>query len=515
MNLFVWVGGISRRVFNRCALIAGFFVLALLSFSPRAFSSGQVIGWGNATNVPASVSNVIAISSGYYQQGWHLALRTNGTVVSWKNTGVLPLGSEITNITEIAAGYYQGGIGLKKNGTAIGWGLVNEKATALNTLSNLVNVEIDDLGIACLRTDGSVARIRFSGVTNPPSLTNIVELFPFNYGYVALRADGTYFVDSEGSITASPSNNVMTLATGGYRAEQGLLLRRDGSLLGWGNPTNPPPAGTNFIGVAASMYGKFYLRANGTVGGWSSAFSPDVLTNFPAGLTNIIAINGGENSMIALRMTNRTSVPVPLSAALDTTALVVSSRGSSQWFTQTNTTHDGAYAARSGLIGHGTASSMRLWTNGPVQVTFWWKTSSETNSDFLSFSAGSTVLTNISGESGWQQCTVITPPGNQLLQWTYSKDNSGSAGADAAWVDQVVITTPPPSLSLTATSSNNTAIVISWPDTATGFRLEHNTDLRLTNGWMPAPQVRSTNAGKISVTVPTVSSNYFYRLRNP
>jgi hypothetical protein len=252
-----------------------------------------------------------------------------------------------------------------------------------------------------------------------------------------------------------------------------LLLRRDGSLVGWGNPTNAPPAGTNFIGVAASMYGKFVLRANGTVTGWSSSYGTDVLTNFPAGLTNIIVIDGGEGSMLALRM-NRTSLPVNVSDALNTTALVVSSKGSSQWFTQTNVTHDGLHAARSGAVGHGTASSMRLWTNGPVTVSFWWRTSSETNHDFLTFSAGGVALTNLSGETGWQQCTITTPPGNQLLQWTYSKDGAGSGGSDAAWVDQIVIAPSVPLLNITR---SNTFVIVSWPPSVTGWTLQTNDNL--------------------------------------
>jgi len=501
--------------FHPGKILIGLICLALTFIPQLAFGNGQVIGWGNAANVPASASNSIAIAAGYYNSGPHLALRSDGTVVSWNNFGVQPTTTGLTNIMEIAAGYSQGGIALKTNGIAVGWGASSEKLAALNTLSNLVSVEKDDLGITCLRADGSVGRIRFSSVTNHPSLTNIVSLYPFNYGYIALRADGTYYVDSEGWLTASPSNNVMTLAAGGYRAGQGLLLRRDGSLVGWGNPTNALPTGTNFIDVAASQYGKFLLRADGTVTGWSSAFSSDVLTNFPAGLTNIITIAGGESSMIALRMTNRTSVPVSLSDALNTSSLVVSSKGSSQWFTQTNVTHDGSSATQSGFIGHGTASSMRFFTNGPVQVSFWWKTSSETNKDVLKFSAGSVVLTNISGETGWQHCSVTTPPGNQLLQWTYGKDNSGSAGSDAAWVDQVVIGPPTLSHSLNLVRTNNSSIVISWPETATGFRLEHNANVGVTNGWVTAPEIRSTNAGKISVTIPTASSNYFYRLKNP
>jgi len=67
---------------------------------------------------------------------------------------------------------------------------------------------------------------------------------------------------------------------------------------------------------------------------------------------------------------------------------------------------------------------------------------------------------------------------------------------------------------LTITRSDSSAI-ISWPDTATDFRLENNNDLSLTNGWATAPQSRSTNGGQISVTTPATTGNNFYRLKNP
>lgn len=69
-----------------------------------------------------------------------------------------------------------------------------------------------------------------------------------------------------------------------------------------------------------------------------------------------------------------------------------------------------------------------------------------------------------------------------------------------------------PLLSITRT---NNAVIISWPDTAMGFRLENNFNLSLTNGWTPASQSRTTNGGFISISVFPPSGNTFYRLKNP
>ena len=139
--------------------------------------------------------------------------------------------------------------------------------------------------------------------------------------------------------------------------------------------------------------------------------------------------------------------PVFLPNALDTPVLVVSSRSSPQWYGQTGVSHDGKHAARSAQIASSTASSMRmLVTNGPINVSFWWKVSSETNHDFLTLSIGGVPQTAISGEVDWQQVTFTVPAGPQMLIWTYSKDAAGTAGMDAGFVDQLTFTSIAPTI---------------------------------------------------------------------
>jgi hypothetical protein len=80
---------------------------------------------------------------------------------------------------------------------------------------------------------------------------------------------------------------------------------------------------------------------------------------------------------------------------------------------------------------------------GPGTLSFWWKVSSQTNADFLSFSFGGTQRAAVSGEVDWQQQTYYLPAGAQTLQWVYAKDASVSAGQDKAWLDQVSYTFGP------------------------------------------------------------------------
>jgi hypothetical protein len=70
---------------------------------------GTVVAWGynvaGQTNVPAGLSNVIAISAGYYH---NMALRSNGTIVAWGENGhaqtIVPAG--LSNVIAISAGAY-------------------------------------------------------------------------------------------------------------------------------------------------------------------------------------------------------------------------------------------------------------------------------------------------------------------------------------------------------------------------------------------------------------------------
>lgn len=92
--------------------------------------------------------------------------------------------------------------------------------------------------------------------------------------------------------------------------------------------------------------------------------------------------------------------------------------------------------------------------------------------------------------------------------------SGGSFRLDGGFWSIIAAVQTPGAPLLTIVRSNNVAIV-SWSDTATGFRLENNSNLSVTNGWATAPQTRATNGGQISVTVPADSGNNFYRLKNP
>ena len=204
------------------------------------------------------------------------------------------------------------------------------------------------------------------------------------------------------------------------------------------HPVVEPPAFSSWLTITPPAYARI---CSGDIRSFNVAISP------PLGTL------GGDYSF-TLRMVDDQNVdyvdksvlihvipPVPLPVALNNSNLVWDTPPSIPWFGQTNVSHDSVASGRSFFIGDSQQSSLTTTTNGPGTLSFWWKVSSQTNADVLSFSSyggGTTNLTaQISGETGWAQLSVFLPGGPQTMVWTYTKDASQSAGLDAGFVDQV------------------------------------------------------------------------------
>ena len=126
------------------------------------------------------------------------------------------------------------------------------------------------------------------------------------------------------------------------------------------------------------------------------------------------------------------------------------------WIGQSEVSHDGVDAARSGIVTDSQSTWMQATVTGPGTVSFWWKVSSESGYDFLTFLVDDSEMDSISGTDGaWEQKTVtVSGSGSHTLKWMYSKDTSYAYGSDCGWVDQVVWTA-------STTSFNNDSMAFS------------------------------------------------------
>jgi hypothetical protein len=195
-----------------------------------------------------------------------------------------------------------------------------------------------------------------------------------------------------------------------------------------------------------------------------------------------VSNSGGAVMSLAAELTVVESIA--LAEALDMPGLLWRSGGAMPWFGQPTISRDGVDAGHSGGAGDSHESWLETTVTGPGTVSFWWKVSSELGFDRLNFSAGNLPLATISGETEWQALSFPVSDGQQTLRWSYAKDGSARDGADAGWLDQVVITTSPALVVRAAIVGAD--VRISFP-TAPGrrYRVERANDLTHSIEWLP------------------------------
>jgi hypothetical protein len=238
--------------------------------------------------------------------------------------------------------------------------------------------------------------------------------------------------------------------------------------------------------------------------------SPASGSVFPEGDTavNVTAVYGTNITDCSFTVSVRTAHDLP--RTLNTTNIDWSTLGDASWYMQSDVSRDGL-AARSGAITNGQTSILQTTLTGPGVLTFWWKVSSETNRDLLSFTVNGSTQAMISGEVDWQQRTIYLGLGTQVLQWIYAKDASGSAGQDAAWLDQVSWTPGsfPPSIILQpgslTTTPGSTAIfsvtAVGTPPLAYQWRFDGESIPGATKSSLVLSNVQPSNLGAYSVLV--------------
>jgi hypothetical protein len=96
-------------------------------------SDGAVMSWNDPLQVPAGLSNVVAVAMG----AAHLALRREGTVVAWGYGAQTNVPPGLSNVVAIACG--DQALALKQDGTVVCWGGSPETQVPA-TLSNVVAI---------------------------------------------------------------------------------------------------------------------------------------------------------------------------------------------------------------------------------------------------------------------------------------------------------------------------------------------------------------------------------------
>ena len=198
------------------------------------------------------LTDVIAVSAG----GAHaLALRTDGTIMAWGNN---------------------------LNGAALGY-----------------STEPASRAEGSVRLQGEVLR---DIIAVAASCGSDQESFS-----LALRGEGTVRAwggNSFGQTTVPADLNSVVAISAGYL--QALALRKDGTIVSWGQG-QPPPAGlSNVVAIAAGGESgrNVALKSDGTVVDWP-VISARYGSTVPPGLSNVVAISAGRGHSLALTADGR------------------------------------------------------------------------------------------------------------------------------------------------------------------------------------------------------------------
>jgi formylglycine-generating enzyme required for sulfatase activity/predicted secreted protein len=121
----------------------------------------------------------------------------------------------------------------------------------------------------------------------------------------------------------------------------------------------------------------------------------------------------------------------------DFSALAWEQRGAG-WKVVSTHPFAGRYCAQSGAIGDGGISTLTCTRDCPAgQIGFAVRVSSEAGYDRLYFQVDDRQIDSWSGEQDWTWVSYPVSPGKHSFAWSYEKDESTAAGADAAWIDEV------------------------------------------------------------------------------
>lgn len=115
--------------------------------------------------------------------------------------------------------------------------------------------------------------------------------------------------------------------------------------------------------------------------------------------------------------------------------------GNEDWFVTDNNPYQGAFCMESGDIGdnQSTALTIALEFLGDGELSFARRVSTEDGWDYLRMYIDGAMVAEWSGEQDWAEEAFELTAGFHTITWSYEKDNIISGGADACWVDDIVL----------------------------------------------------------------------------
>ena len=114
--------------------------------------------------------------------------------------------------------------------------------------------------------------------------------------------------------------------------------------------------------------------------------------------------------------------------------------GTVAWTSDIGAAFSGDRSLGSRIVEDGETAAVELVdTFESGMLIFQYKVDSELHSDELKFFIDGSEKLAESGDTGWKQAGFQIDAGEHTLQWRYQKDAAGSAGLDAAWIDDITV----------------------------------------------------------------------------
>lgn len=113
--------------------------------------------------------------------------------------------------------------------------------------------------------------------------------------------------------------------------------------------------------------------------------------------------------------------------------------GDNPWTIDSTDFHSGTRSLRSGDIADNQSSTIEIvvHTLHRGEISFYAKASSEEMDDRMVFSVDGQPRSYAWGDMAWSRFRTTIEAGRHRLKWTYTKNQSGSDGADCVWIDDI------------------------------------------------------------------------------
>jgi subtilisin family serine protease len=240
---------------------------------------------------------------------------------------------------------------------------------------------------------------------------------------------GTPVVDTRNGVSVPGLE--LTAATATPPAAYRLTVSRAGS--GTGTVVSTPSAidcGSTCTALVGNGDGVLLTALQGAgaqFAGWTGACSGSTIS---CSLT-----------MSATRSTTASFVPVAGEDFLPAGGLprgwATASGAQAGWSGSTDSVFGGTHALKSAAVAHGESAGVSISGSFRSGMVSFARRVSAASGDGLSFLIDGQVQGSWTGEVAWGMVAFPITAGPHTLTWRYTKDGSGTAGSDAAWIDSV------------------------------------------------------------------------------